>query len=420
MTKVFLSSTCYDLIDLRVELEQELKDMGLDPILSDGRESEFELTHGENSIQQCIINVKKSDIFILILSQRYGPSIEIIENYKGLSATHIEFKVAVAEKKPIFFFIRDRLLADFNIWKKNKTADLSYSWVKSDRKILEFIEERSTLEADKDNWFSDFSNSIDLKKQIRKHLKKYSLQTLFEKLKNSGKLPFLIPTINNFDKTNKLVFSFYVSNIGTSLSLNVYGKYELISKNLNNIILEGCSLNSINLLVNKEVGNSDSNKINFCNNFEKQPEDGCYKIRLKICYKILEGYFIFDEWESALDFEKQDKGNGNINFKIHKKITDINVNKDIISSQELLSFNIGNYEEDIQRENFPNLLESDKKEFELKTNTVFQEKLKIKKVHNDFNNIWEFSLKGRCYYLKKYIDKLSIYNGETGWWHILD
>jgi hypothetical protein len=51
---VFISSTCYDLIDLRAELEAMLRDLGLHPVLSDRPTSEFDTSgslgvHGKHA-----------------------------------------------------------------------------------------------------------------------------------------------------------------------------------------------------------------------------------------------------------------------------------------------------------------------------------------------------------------------------------
>ena len=41
--RVFVSSTCYDLLDLRAEVEAHLQEMGLTPLLSDRPSSDFEV-----------------------------------------------------------------------------------------------------------------------------------------------------------------------------------------------------------------------------------------------------------------------------------------------------------------------------------------------------------------------------------------
>ena len=73
---VFVSSTVYDLLDLRAEVERHLRDLGLVPLLSDSATSGFEVAPNSNSIESCLANVRNADHFVCILSQRYGPSLK--------------------------------------------------------------------------------------------------------------------------------------------------------------------------------------------------------------------------------------------------------------------------------------------------------------------------------------------------------
>ena len=51
---MFVSSTCYDLIDLRAELEEELRQLGLTPVMSDQPSAEFEVLPNQKSIETCL------------------------------------------------------------------------------------------------------------------------------------------------------------------------------------------------------------------------------------------------------------------------------------------------------------------------------------------------------------------------------
>jgi hypothetical protein len=89
---LFISSTCYDLIDLRYELYDAMLEWGLRPLLSDIATSNFE-HFNIDSISTCLKNVDRSDAFVLILSQRYSVSLNKFipgKNYGSLSATHVE------------------------------------------------------------------------------------------------------------------------------------------------------------------------------------------------------------------------------------------------------------------------------------------------------------------------------------------
>lgn len=175
--KVFVSSTCYDLIDARAEIEQMLRDMGLDPCLSDSSGSNFDVAPTKNSIEACLINVRSSDIVIVMLSSRYGPTLEAF-GYPGVSATHLEYQEAKKARKPIYFYARAQLIADHTIWKNNKRSTaIEYAFVQKldDHGLFQFLEERRRAfgkrEVGGSNWYSTFNTTLDLKQAIRRQLR---------------------------------------------------------------------------------------------------------------------------------------------------------------------------------------------------------------------------------------------------------
>jgi Arc/MetJ family transcription regulator len=170
--KIFVSSTVYDLIDIRAEVEAELRDMGLIPILSDSLTSDFIALPDNNSIESCLSNVRTCDVFLIILSQRYGPSL-IKAGYPDKSATHMEYEEAKKANKPIYMYIRDRLEADFFIWKNRKDSTQKLSWIKpNSEKIFDLLRahRKLTVCETSSNWFWIFRDSIELKRRIRKDL----------------------------------------------------------------------------------------------------------------------------------------------------------------------------------------------------------------------------------------------------------
>ena len=88
MTKVFISSTVYDLVDARAEIKDYLEKLGMVPVLSDHPDSDFKTFGDENSIDTCVINLRRIDIVVLILSQRNGAVVGPSE-YEIYSATHL-------------------------------------------------------------------------------------------------------------------------------------------------------------------------------------------------------------------------------------------------------------------------------------------------------------------------------------------
>ncbi len=118
---VFVSSTCYDLMDLRAEVEACLRDLGLIPVMSDRPTSEFEVGGYQGSITTCIENVKKCPTFVCVLSHRYGPSLGKA-GFDNISATHLEYRAAIESKRRILFYARDRLLAEHQLWTNARRA----------------------------------------------------------------------------------------------------------------------------------------------------------------------------------------------------------------------------------------------------------------------------------------------------------
>jgi len=168
--RVFLSSTVFDLIDVRAELDVLLRELGVSPVLSDDKLSFFDTTFDANSIETCLLNVEACDAVIVVLDQRYGPRLKKY-GFDDVSATHLEYRHARKHSKPIYFYVRDRLEADYNIAHRNKTEPgLKFSWVK-DTGLFEFLLEHRKLQSDDDtnNWFSLFTNSTDLKAAVRRH-----------------------------------------------------------------------------------------------------------------------------------------------------------------------------------------------------------------------------------------------------------
>lgn len=74
--KVFVSSTSYDLLDVRAEVANLLSEMKMTPVLSDQQSSDFDVKPQKNTIEVCLMNLRISDWVICILDQRYGPSLK--------------------------------------------------------------------------------------------------------------------------------------------------------------------------------------------------------------------------------------------------------------------------------------------------------------------------------------------------------
>ena len=223
---VFVSSTCYDLMDLRSEAEVCIRDLGLIPVMSDRPTSEFEVGGYKDSITTCIENVKKCPTFVCVLSNRYGPNLG--DAFDNISATHLEYRAALAAKRRILFYARDRLLADHALWVKAKRGGApppELPWVKEtkDHRIFEFLAEHMQLSpGDDPNWVWPFRDSVELKQRLAFDLGGVSRRARLKSLIEAGRLPIFALAQNAFSATEKAKeVSVEVHNVGLHPALEV-------------------------------------------------------------------------------------------------------------------------------------------------------------------------------------------------------
>src|SRR5262245_10454879 len=197
--KVFISSACHDLVDLRAELFDDLRDLGVEPLFSDIKESDFQVSTdtATNSIENCLANVHAAAVVVVVLSQRYGPLLG--DAYGNLSATHCEYNEAKENKKPIHFYVRSQLAGEWSGWKKNGRPDnYKTAWAKESDAIRLFrlIDDHQRLIAATgqsiNNWFWHFNTSVDLRSDVRRRLAPQAFRASAEKLINSGDVPLIM------------------------------------------------------------------------------------------------------------------------------------------------------------------------------------------------------------------------------------
>ena len=202
--------------------------MGASPLLSDAPESDFEVVSdgATNSIETCLANVRRADLVIFVLSQRYGGVLK--PPFPTISATHLEYRTAVEAKKPRHFYVRDRLLGEFNYWNKNgRKADYQGTWIKSasDHGLFTLFAEHMQLirdgRAEHNNWFDSFTDSVELRALIRRRLAGPAARATAEQLAREGQVPFVVithqhahPASEGFQMSGKTCFTFDLSNLG--------------------------------------------------------------------------------------------------------------------------------------------------------------------------------------------------------------
>lgn len=323
--RVFISSTCYDLIDLRAELKEFITSCGMTPIMSDHSDTDFVTFQDKNSIQTCLINLKSCNTVIVILSQRYGPSLKPA-GFTDHSATHLEYLEAVKSKIKTIVFVRDRLEADYLAHKK--TNDLKgLQWIEEkDLKLFDIIEKHKKLvNDDRDNWYWTFRNLLDVKERLKIDLKIEINTARLNQLIDGGNCPLLTMTSSghSIPNSNNLLVKLSIENLGNQSAVEplavIYkanSSQEVIDGDLNESILN-YKVDSFPSLFPKSKDESVTFELEAT---EEEIKKGKVKAVIEIVYKTIFGDIISDisELNVYINVTKEPKFHSQYTTKVYR------------------------------------------------------------------------------------------------------
>lgn len=153
--RVFVSSTYYDLKNVRADLERFVRERGFDPVLHErgsvayGNEKELE--------EYCYEEIEQCDILVSLIGGRFGTSSAEDEPY---SISQVELKRAIEIGKQVYLFIERDVLAEYRTYQANKARDdISYAAV-DDIRVYRFIDEVNALPLN--NQTAPFETSSDI------------------------------------------------------------------------------------------------------------------------------------------------------------------------------------------------------------------------------------------------------------------
>lgn len=161
--RVFISSTFYDLKQIRIELDKFIESLGYEPV----RNEEGDIPYGkEEELQKyCYREVDNVDILVSILGGRYGSKALTEDNSKGYSVSQMELITALKEDKQVFIFIEKNVLTEYETYLVNKdNENVSYHYV-DNINIYKFIEELKSLP--NNNNIKGFESADDIIKYLR-------------------------------------------------------------------------------------------------------------------------------------------------------------------------------------------------------------------------------------------------------------
>jgi hypothetical protein len=190
---IFVSSTCYDLGQVRLNIKSLIEGLGLTPVLSE--HGSFPVNVSSDTISNCLENVQnKADILFLIVGGRYG-----FQTSNGKSVTNLEYLEAKKKGIPIFVFIDQKILDIIPFWEKNPESDFS-DYV-DNNVLFEFVKK---LKQYNENWVFGFNSSEDIEVVIKHQIPYLFMESLLIKQKyDSKKLD--LPSNKYSPKATKIV-----------------------------------------------------------------------------------------------------------------------------------------------------------------------------------------------------------------------
>ncbi|MFQ1840348.1 DUF4062 domain-containing protein [Aeromonas veronii] len=166
--KVFVSSTCFDLGEVREQLRRFIQSFGFEAVLSENGDVFY---HPDlHTHESCIHEVSNCKLFILIIGGRFGG-----ENVtdKSKSITNAEYMAARESQIPIFTYIRRSVLSNHHIFQQNKKKDfaseIEYPAIEKQEhalNIFSFIDD--VRKAPTNNAFEGFDGFPEIESHLRK------------------------------------------------------------------------------------------------------------------------------------------------------------------------------------------------------------------------------------------------------------
>lgn len=130
--RIFISSTCYDLQEIRFQLRHFINDIGYEPVMSEFGDIFYDLRqHVQDACKEEIV---RSNIFLLIVGNNYGSIYHkhISEPKLPDSVTLQEFRKALEVGIPKYIFINRFVQHDFENYRRILSKDISKYFSEND------------------------------------------------------------------------------------------------------------------------------------------------------------------------------------------------------------------------------------------------------------------------------------------------
>lgn len=162
--RIFISSTFYDLRQIRIELDKFIESMGYEPI----RNEEGDIPYGKDRELQdyCYKEIENVDILVSIIGGRFGSVSN--DNEGDYSVSNKELKVAYELGKQVFIFVEKNVFTEYETFLLNKTNDNVVYKYADNVNIYKFIEEIKSLKVN--NNIKAFETVDDITHYLKEQL----------------------------------------------------------------------------------------------------------------------------------------------------------------------------------------------------------------------------------------------------------
>lgn len=157
--RIFISSTFYDLRQIRIDLDRFIKEMGYEGVLNElgnipyGKDERLE--------EYCYKEISNIDILVSIIGGRYGSD----SIYEGNSISQIELRTALELNKQVYVFIEKNVYAEYQTYMLNRENDSTKYRFVDNIKIYEFINVVENLQSN--NNIHGFETSADITNYLK-------------------------------------------------------------------------------------------------------------------------------------------------------------------------------------------------------------------------------------------------------------
>ena len=156
--RIFVSSTYFDLKNVRADLEHFIRERGYDPVLHE----RGSVPYGKQEALEryCYKEIEGCDILLSIVGGRFGSTSE--DGSYSISQT--ELRVALEQNKQVYVFVERDVFHEYKTYEKNKDTKIKWSSV-DDIRIFNFLDEIYKLKSN--NPVQPFETSFDITSNLK-------------------------------------------------------------------------------------------------------------------------------------------------------------------------------------------------------------------------------------------------------------